>query len=170
MRKLIKFFLVICALSILTWFIFWATGHPPIAYHNRCVKNAIGNSTSIEISIVPELTGDGTPPITKPSIFVTDRKEIDQMLSHFILPWHQRNSKSMHECDGHLVIKVMMPDSTVFNIRYDHGNGIYPIDDGDDFVGFIHLSKSACSELNKYFLSKGITNRNIGIYVASEDI
>lgn len=168
MRKLIKFILVICALSIITWLILWAIGHPPIANHNRNIKRAIGSATNLEISIVPRLTGDGTPPITKPSVFVTNRQEIDEMLSHFILPWHLRNSKRMHECDGNLVIKVTMPDSTKFSIRYDHGNGIYPIDDGDDFVGFTDLPKSACSELNKYFLSKGITHRDIGISDPSE--
>jgi hypothetical protein len=88
---------------------------------------------------------------------------IDRMLGHLRLPWHQRASGLSHECGGHLRLRFVMPDSTEHLVRYDHGNGIYPIAKEDKFRGFCYLPEDACAFLNGYFASLGYSSDDLGI-------
>ena len=158
-----KYLGVVIALGSLALILFSYQGHRPIAYHNNLLRSAIGSATRVELTLVPQWAQDGSLRPVKPAVVVTDRSEIDRMLGDFQLPWHQRASGSFHKCAGHLKIKIVTPDSVHHSIKYDHGNGIYPISAGDDSPGFCNLPGDTCSRLNRYFFSLGFTGRDLGL-------
>jgi len=142
---------------------YWYFGHRPIAYHNDKIRSAICNAIDLEISLVPQIVEGGEFVESKPPMRITDRSQVDKVLRSFILPWHAQASGKVHECSGHMMITIKMPDSTSHLVRFDHGNGIYPIDQGDESPGFSKLSDSACSYLVDYFISQGYSRRDLGM-------
>jgi hypothetical protein len=142
---------------------FWYSGHRPIARHNASLQAAIGKASRVEITVTPRYGEDGLELPAKPPVVITDRTEIDRMLSHFKLPLHLRATGLFHECGGHLRLRIVMPDSTEHGLRYDHGNGIYPIAKTNELPGFCHLPKNACAFLNGYFASLGYSADDLGI-------
>ena len=143
--------------------IVWYAGHRPIARHNAALESAIGQAARVEITVTPRLAQDGYLLPAEPPVVITDRSGIDRMLGHFKLPWHQRATGLFHKCAGHLRLRIVMPDSTEHLVRYDHGNGIYPIAKKDEFPGFCHLPEDACTFLNGYFRSLGYSAEDLGI-------
>lgn len=143
--------------------IFWYAGHRPIARHNAALESAVGQASRVEITITPRLAQDGFLLPAAPPVVISDRSDIDRMLGHFKLPWHQRATGLFHKCAGHLRLRIVMPDSTEHLVRYDHGNGIYPIAKKDDFPGFCYLPENACAFLNGYFGSLGYSAEDLGI-------
>lgn len=144
-------------------FAFWYSGHRPIARHNASLQAAIGNASRVEINVTPRLAQDGSLLPAEPPVVITDRTEIDRMLAPFKLPWRLRATGLTHACAGHLRLRIVMPDSTDYLVRYDHGNGIYPIARKDEFPGFSHLPEDACTFLNGYFSSLGFSADDLGI-------
>lgn len=144
-------------------FIVWYAGHRPIARHNASLKAAIGQASLVEITVTPRLAQDGFLLPVEPPLIISGRSDIDRMLGHFKLPWHQRASGLFHQCAGHLRLRIVMPDSSEHLVRYDHGNGIYPIARKDEFPGFCHLPEDACAFLNGYFASLGYSADDLGI-------
>ncbi len=143
--------------------VFWYAGHRPIARHNAALESAIGQASRVEITLTPRYGEDGHELPARPPVVMTDRMAIDQMLGRFKLPWHLRATGLTHECGGHLRLRIVMPDSTEHGLRYDHGNGIYPIAGKDEFPGFCHLPEDACDFLNSYFGSLGFSADDLGI-------
>jgi hypothetical protein len=150
-------------LSAVSLVCYWYFGHRPIAYHNDRIRSAIGNAIALEISLVPQIGAGGEFVESKPPKRITDRSQVDKVLRGFILPWYARASGKFHECGGHLEVRIERPDSTSHLVRFDHGNGIYPIDQGDQSPGFSQLSDSACSFLVDYFVSLGYSRRDLGM-------
>lgn len=141
----------------------WFSGHRPIARHNASLQAAIGQASRVEITVTPRLAQDGYLLPAKPPVVITDRTEIGRMLTPFKLPWHLRATGLFHKCAGHLRLRIVMSDSTEHLVRYDHGNGIYPIARKDEFQGFCHLPEDACVFLNSYFGSLGFSADDLGI-------
>lgn len=162
-KRLFRALALSAALAASTILFVWYSGHRPIAYHNASLQAAIGEASRVEITLTPRWGLDGREIPGKVPLIITNRSKIDQMLRHFKLPWYQRASGLSHECSGHLRLSIVMPDSTRHSIRYDHGNGIYPISMGDDFPGFCHLPDEACAFLNGYFGSLGYSHDELGI-------
>jgi hypothetical protein len=158
--KALGVFTIVCVGAVS---VFWYLGHRPIDYHNSILRAAIGSATQVELSIVPKYGPDGYLLESEPPIFINDRSEIDRMLRNFELPWHLRASERFHECDGHLVVRIRMPDTTDYKIQYDHGKGIYPIYLEEDFPGFCDLSDDACADLNRYFFTLGFSRDDLGL-------
>lgn len=154
---------IIAALGVVAFLAFAWAGHRPIAYHNACLRSAIGTATSIELSLVPQYDRAGWIIPPAPPVVVTQGAEIDRVLRHFQLPWHQRASGLFHECAGLLRVKITLPGSARHTVRYDHGNGIYSISRRDDSPGFCDLPEAACRDLNRYFHSLGYSNNDLGI-------
>ena len=141
----------------------WFVGNRPIAYHNASVRYALGEAVRIEIEVIPRLKNDGTPEEVADPIRVTSRSEMDELLRQFELPWQMVETGTFHMCSGHLNVRVFMPDSSEYLIRYDHGKGIYPIAGDEENPGFCELSEETCGSLNSYFFSKGLDRRALGI-------
>ena len=158
-----KVAVTIIAFALVAFLYDWHSDHQPIAYHNDCLRSAIGNANRLELSLVPPLALSDVLIETKPAIIITDRQVIDRLLEHFILPWHLRKSGRFHECGGHLIINVTLPDSPSYTIRYDHGKHIYPIAKADDFPGICNLSEPTLSALNGYLLTLGYSEKDLGI-------
>jgi hypothetical protein len=152
----------IAIIGILATIAFWHSGHRPIAYHNDNLEDLIGSAIRLELSLVPKYGQDGSLLESEPPVFINDRAEIDKILQYFELPWHLRASNRFHECGGHFIVRVIMPDAREYKIRYDHGNGIYPLYSNEN-PGFCDLPVQACDELNKIFKSMGFSSRDLGI-------
>ena len=162
-HRIIKIVGTLSLLGILGYLFVGYLKHRPIHYHNQCLSTAIGNATRVKISHTPQMGADGNFIENKPAITLTNRAEIDQLLGHFILPWHQRASGSFHECGGHLLILIEMPDTSEFLIRYDHGKMIYPIHSGKKSSGIANLPTLTCRELNSYFQTLGYSLKELGV-------
>ena len=151
---------------LLGFFVYLFVGylkHRPIDYHNQRLSSAISNATQVKLSLTPQLGSDGIFIERTPAITLTDRTEIDHLLSHFMLSWHQRASELFHECGGHIKIAIVMPDTSEFLIPYDHGKFIYPIHGSKYSSGYVNLPKNTCSELNRYFQALGYSLKELGI-------
>ena len=92
-------------------------------------------------------------------------EEIVEILNHLKLPWSTRASGAVHNCAGQLRIKIIMPTVPSYDVQYDHGIGIYPIDaGGDNSPGFCDLPKTSSKYLNAYFTKLGYSTEQIGIH------
>ena len=145
---------ILCVAVILHWF----RGHRPIAYHNECIRSAIEAATRIELSSIPQSQHQPK------AVIVTNREEIVELLNHLKLPRSMRASGLAHECAGHLRIKIIMPMPPNYDVQYDHGIGIYPIDAGHKNPGFCNLPGKACEYLNDYFAKLGYDSAELGIH------
>jgi hypothetical protein len=133
----------------------WYRGHLPIAYHNECIRSAIEAAVRIELSSIPQ---------PQHHVTVTNREEIVALLSHLKLPSSMTASRVAHMCRGHLRIKIIMPARADYNVQYDHGIGIYPIDAGRDSPGFCDLPRTSCDYLNDCFAKLGYDKIELGIH------
>jgi hypothetical protein len=136
----------------------WYRGHRPIAYHNDCIRSAIQTAVRIEVSSIPQ-----APPPPK-VVIVTNREDIVGMLNRLKFPWSTSASEVAHSCAGHLRIKIIMPTLPNYELQYDHGIGIYPIDGGRYNPGFCDLPKQSCEYLNAYFTKLGYSRDQLGIH------
>jgi hypothetical protein len=57
-----------------------------------------------------------------------------------------------------------MPKSPNYDVQYDHGTGIYPVDDGVNQSGFCDLPKVSCNFLNDYFTKLGYSREELGLH------
>lgn len=163
MRLVAKILGIAATLCIIAVASIWHIGHRPIAHHNSTLDDLIESATQVELLLVPRYEAGGMPPDSKQAHVITDRKEIEQLLSCLKLPWHLRASGKFHKCDGHLVVVITMPNSKVYEIPYDHGKSIYPISASDDSAGFCNLSPEARDKLNKLLFAKGYSSSDLGM-------
>ena len=112
-RILMSLALLAAGAILATWF----SGHRPIARHNDSLQAAIGQASRVEITVTPRLAQDGYLLPAKPPVVITDRTEIDRMLTQFKLPWHLRATGLFHECGGHLRLRIVMPDSNAHALQ-----------------------------------------------------
>ena len=146
---------ILCAAATLHWY----RGHRPIVYHNECIRSAIAAAVRIQVSNIPQAQDDRPKDVT-----VTNREEIVGILRHLQLPWTMRASGVAHACAGHLRIKIIMPTLSNYDVQYDHGIGIYPIDAGRDNPGFCDLPEESCEYLNAYFTKLGYNREQLGMH------
>ena len=142
---------VLCMATTLHWY----CGHRPIAYHNECIRSAVEAAVRIELSSIPQ---------PQHQVTVTNQEEIVALLNHLKLPWSMTASRVAHSCLGHLRIKIIMPALPDYNVQYDHGIGIYPIDAGARSPGFCDLPGKSCDYLNDYFAKLGYDRAELGIH------
>ena len=153
---------IIAVMAVLAALVFWYRGHRPIAYHNKCLRSAIGHCIRVELTLAPSFDANGVFTEHDPAKILTDREEMDQLLNHFILPLHERGSDKYHECLGHLKINVVMPNTTEYRIHYDHGDRIYPISQ-DSNPGYSTLPDATRGKLNSYLQSLGFSPAELGL-------
>ena len=146
---------ILCAAATLHWY----RGHWPIVYHNECIRSAIAAAVRIQVSNIPQAQDDRPKDVT-----VTNREEIVGILRHLQLSWTMRASGVAHACAGHLRIKIIMPTLSNYDVQYDHGIGIYPIDAGRDNPGFCDLPEESCEYLNACFTKLGYNREQLGIH------
>jgi len=129
-----------------------------VSLHNSILRQC--RSQDIEIKIQCRSSVDRGA--FSKTVKVTEKHRQEWLLSRFMINRAPLFSGGVHACYGHLVITITTPDAT-HSIRYDHGNGIYPITDGARRTGFIDLESSVCAELNQYFRSVGFSDAELGI-------
>jgi hypothetical protein len=166
MKKLIKNpyvswglrILIAVPASIVIYFMMFSGG---INHHNSCIQDGINNSVEIQIKC-KAITSLNTTPKT---VSITDKDKIKWVLGRLRInqPFSLGLRVKHHACGGHLTIVIRAPNREYF-LNYDHGNGIYPIDENEYDIGFIDLDQAVCSELNEYFLSLGFTKNDLGIH------
>lgn len=162
-KRAVKVWRLMAILGIALAVTYWYVGHRPLAYHNRQLRAALASASHLEISLAPLLGPDGLFLESKPPLRITDRAEMERLLRAFALPWYVRSSRLFHECGGHIVITIYLPDSTNRIIRFDHGKMFYPIQEADEYPGYCPLSDDDRNFLVEYFLAKGYSREEMGM-------
>ncbi|MAE59962.1 MAG: hypothetical protein CMJ49_01245 [Planctomycetaceae bacterium] len=132
-----------------------------IAYHNQCIEKAKAEGTTIHVSYKGWIEGNVSD--VPRTAAITDPQDVDWILQRFVLPGPEPEFVAVHECEGNLAVSIRTTSET-YSLSYDHGNGMYPINQHGGLGGFIHMNRRVCAELNEYFLSIGFTREEIGIW------
>jgi hypothetical protein len=135
----------------------FVTNYLDIAYNNECLQSALDDVTSIHIEnkVID-------PAKKRKSYTINEKEEMIWLIKRLRLKQTFSGKITTHPCIGHLSINIITKNN-IFLLSYDHGSGMYPIARKGKSPSFVDMDTDICKEINKYFMSVGFSEEEIGI-------
>ena len=148
---------IVLLLILFAVILMYVTNYLDIAYHNECLKSALDDVTRIHIE-----NKAIDPAMQTKSYTINEKEEMIWLIKRLSLKQTFSGKITTHACIGHLSINIITKNNN-FLLSYDHGKGMYPIARKGKSPSFVYMESDICKELNKYFMSVGFSEEEIGI-------